>query len=105
MDAILYFLLKEEKKYDYYIFNTFFKINEMNKILKIPIDKIVLISASFILADEDPSDLTPGRTLILKTISMKYNLNFHDYVVNHYVPNKFKKLILTSKFLNLSSEK
>ena len=104
LDAILTILLKEETKYDYYIFDSFFEIQELNKLLKIPIEKFVLICTSLILTDEDPTDISPQRGAVLKPLNMKYNLNLHDYVPVHYVPNKFKKLILTSKFFHLRSD-
>ena len=104
LDAILTFFLKEETKYDYYIFDSFFEIPELNKIFKIPTEKIVVICTSFILTDEDPTDISPQRSMPLKPISMKYNLNLHDYVPYNYIPNKFPKLILTSKYFHLRSE-
>ena len=104
MNAFLTLLLKEETKYDYYIFDSFFEIKELNKVLKIATEKIVLIYSSFIFTDEDTTDLAPQRASVLKPISMKYNINLHDYVSNHYVPNNFKKLILTSKYFHLRSE-
>ena len=76
----------------------------MNKVLKIPSDKIIIIYSSYNFIDENTSDLAPHRSAALKPISMKYNLNLHDYVSNHYVPNNFKKLILTSKYFHLKSE-
>ena len=97
-------LLKEENKYDYYIFDSFFEIKELNKVLKIPINKFVLIYTSFFFTDEDPSDLAPHRVLVLKSTNTKYNLNLQDFLVSHYTPNKFPKLILTSKLFHLRSE-
>ena len=40
IDAILSLLPKDETKYDYYLIDSFFEILEMNKILKIPLEKI-----------------------------------------------------------------
>ena len=42
-DAIMTLLLTEKIKYDYYIFDSFFDINEMNKVLKIPTNKFASI--------------------------------------------------------------
>ena len=71
LDAILTILLKEETKYDYYIFDSFFEIQELNKLLKIPIEKFVLICTSLILTDEDPTDISPQRGAVLKPLNMK----------------------------------
>ena len=103
-DAIFTLLSKDETKYDYYIFDSFFDIQEMNKILKIPISKFVLICTAFIFTDENVWDVTPQRKAALKPADIKYNLNLHDFVDIHYIPNKFKKLILTSKLFHLRSE-
>ena len=103
-DAIFTLLSKDETKYDYYIFDSFFDIQEMNKILKIPISKFVLICTAFIFTDENVWDVTPQRKAALKPADVKYNLNLHDFVDIHYIPNKFKKLILTSKLFHLRSE-
>ena len=103
-DAIFTLLSKDKTKYDYYIFDSFFDIQEMNKIQKIPISKFVLICTAFIFTDENVWDVTPQRKLGLKSADIKYNLNLHDFVDIHYTPNKFKKLILTSKLFHLRSE-
>ena len=42
-DTIISLLSKDETKYDYYIFDSFFDIKEMNKIFKFPLDKYALI--------------------------------------------------------------
>jgi len=95
---------KDETKYDYYVFDSFFDIKEMNKILKIPDSKFVQIYTAFIFTDENQLDLTPQRKAGLKCADMKHNLDLHDFVQVHYIPNKFKKLILTSKLFHLRSE-
>ena len=95
---------KDETKYDYYVFDSFFDIKEMNKILKIPDSKFVQIYTAFIFTDEYQLDLTPQRKAGLKCADMKHNLDLHDFVQVHYIPNKFKKLILTSKLFHLRSE-
>ena len=77
----------------------------MNKIFKIPLDKFVLISVSYVINDENYLDLTPFRRWGFKELNEKYNLNFHEFVEIHYTPNKFKKLILTSKLFHYKSEK
>ena len=101
-DAIFTLLSKDETKYDYYIFDSFFDIQEMNKILKIPSDKIVLYCNTPIFTDQDMTD--PRRKKGLIYADKKYNLDLHDFVQIHYIPNKFKKLILTSKLFHLRSE-
>lgn len=104
-EAIISLLSKDETKYDYYVFDSFFDVKEMNKIFKIPLDKFVLISVSHIISDENYLDLTPFRRWGFKELNEKYNLNFHEFVEIHYTPNKFKKLILTSKLFHYKSEK
>ena len=104
LENIISLLSKDETKYDYYIFDSFFEINEMNKILKLPLDKFVLIYVSNIFTDEDMLDVTEFRKMGFKRLNEKYNLNFHDFVEVYYTPNKFKKLILTSKLFLYKSE-
>ena len=104
LETIISLLSKDETKYDYYIFDSFFEINEMNKILKLPLDKFVLIYVSNIFTDEDMLDVTEFRKMGFKRLNEKYNLNFHDFVEVYYTPNKFKKLILTSKLFLYKSE-
>ena len=104
-EAIISLLSKDETKYDYYVFDSFFDVKEMNKIFKIPLDKFVLISVSDIISDENYLDLTPFRRWGFKELNEKYNLNFHEFVEIHYTPNNFKKLILTSKLFHYKSEK
>ena len=43
VEAIISLLTKDETKYDYYLFDSFFDIKELNKIFKIPLDKFALI--------------------------------------------------------------
>ena len=104
-EAIISLLSKDETKYDYYVFDSFFDVKEMNKIFNIPPEKFVLISVSHIISDENCLDLTPIRRWGFKELNEKYNLNFHEFVEIHYTPNKFKKLILTSKLFHYKSEK
>ena len=101
-DQIFTLLSKDNTKYDYYIFDSFFDIKEMNKILKIPTDKFVLFCCTPIFTDQDLTD--PGRKKGLIYADKKYNLDLHDFVQTRYIPNKFKKLIFTSKLFHLRSE-
>ena len=101
-DQIFTLLSKDDTKYDYYIFDSFFDIKEMNKILKIPTDKFVLFCCTPIFTDQDLTD--PGRKKGLIYADKKYNLDLHDFVQTHYIPNKFKKLIFTSKLFHLRAE-
>ena len=103
-EAVITLLSKDETKYDYYVFDSFFDIKEMNKIFKFPLDKYVLIYTSHIFTDEDQLDVTRMRKIGFKSLNEKYNLNFHEFVEVHYIPNKFKKLILTSKLFHYKSE-
>ena len=66
LENIISLLSKDETKYDYYIFDSFFEINEMNKILKLPLDKFVLICVSNIFTDEDVLDFSQIRRWDLK---------------------------------------
>ena len=45
--TIIALLSKDETDYDYYIFDEFFDIDEMNKVLKIDPDKFFIIYSSF----------------------------------------------------------
>ena len=60
-EAIISLLSKDETKYDYYVFDSFFDVKEMNKIFNIPPEKFVLISVSHIFSDENCLDITPIR--------------------------------------------
>lgn len=95
-------LLQDKTDYDYYIFDAFFDIEEMNKILKIDPSKFTIIYPSFILTDENQFD--NSRLIGLLWTSQHYNINLHDFVGLIFTPNKIKKLILTSKFFHLRPE-
>lgn len=95
-------LLKDETDYDYYIFDCFFDIEEMNKVLKLDSSKFTIIYPSFILTDENQFD--NARLIGLQWTSQHYNINLHDFVGLIFTPNKIKKLILTSKFFHLRPE-
>lgn len=95
-------LLKDKTKYDYYIFDVFFDIEEMNKVLKLDASKFSILYPSFILTDENQFD--NARTIGLQWTSQQYNINLRDFVGLIFTPNKFKKLILTSKFFHLRPE-
>ncbi len=95
-------LLKDKTKYDYYIFDVFFDIEEMNKVLKLDDSKFSILYPSFILTDENQFD--NARTIGLQWTSQQYNINLRDFVGLIFTPNKFKKLILTSKFFHLRPE-
>lgn len=100
VDVLITLLLNDNTDYDYYVFDSFFDVEEMNKILKLDPSKFVKIYSSFILTDEK-LDLTEGRLMGLQETNKKYNINLHDFVGLHTTPNKFKKLILTSKFFHI----
>jgi len=103
IDVLITMLSQEQTDYDYYVFDSFFEIEEMNKILKLDPSKFVKIYSSFILTDEK-LDLTEGRLMGLQATSQKYNINLHDFVGLHTTPNEFKKLILTSKYFHIRPE-
>ncbi|WP_028518261.1 nucleotide disphospho-sugar-binding domain-containing protein [Ruminococcus flavefaciens] len=104
IDVLITLLLKDKTDYDYYVFDSFFDIEEMNKVLNIDPSKFVKICTSFILTDENLLDIMKGRLMGLQETNKKYNINLHDFVGLHVTPNKFKKLILTSKFFHLRPE-
>lgn len=101
-DIVMDLLLKDETDYDYYIFDAFFDIEEMNKVLKLDPEKCSIIYPSFILTDENQFD--NARLCGLQATSQKYNINLHDFVGLIFTPNRYKKLILTSKFFHLRPE-
>lgn len=103
IDVLLTLISKDETDYDYYLFDSFFDIEEMNKVLKIDPAKFVRIYSSFIFTDEK-LDLTEGRMIGLQETNKKYNINLRDFVGLHITPNKFKKLILTSRFFHIRQE-
>jgi MGT family glycosyltransferase len=104
-DKILTFLSKEKDKYDYFIFDSFYDIKEMNKVLNIPLEKYILIYSSFVFVDnKETFKISSDRVRFLKPINIKYNINLNDFVSTHYAPNKFKKLIVTSKYFHLRGE-
>jgi len=102
-DVLITMLLNDKTDYDYYVFDSFFDIEEMNKVLHIDPKKFVKIYTAFIFTDEK-LDLTEGRMMGLMATNKKYNINLHDFVGLHTTPNNFKKLILTSKFFHLRPE-
>jgi len=95
-------LLEDKTDYDYYIFDVFFDLGEMNKVLKLDPAKCSILYPSFVLTDENQFDNT--RTIGLQETNKKYNINLHDFVGLIFTPNNFKKLILTSKFFHLRPE-
>jgi hypothetical protein len=104
-DKILTFLSKEKDKYDYFMFDSFYDIKEMNKVLNIPLEKYILIYSSFAFVDnKDTFKISSDRARFLKPINIKYNINLNDFVSTHYAPNKFKKLIVTSKYFHLRGD-
>lgn len=104
IDAIITLLLNDKTDYDYYVFDSFFDVEEMNKVLKLNPSKFVKIYSSFILTDENLLDFNDGRLIGLQETNRKYNINLHDFVGLHIAPNNYKKLILTSKFFHLRGE-
>ena len=74
VDVLITLLLNDNTDYDYYVFDSFFDVEEMNKILKLDPSKFVKIYSSFILTDEK-LDLTEGRLMGLQETNKKYNIN------------------------------
>jgi MGT family glycosyltransferase len=95
-------LLKDETDYDYYVFDAFFDIEEMNKVLKRDPSKFVILHTSFIMTDENQFD--NARLIGLLWTSQYYNINLHDFVGLIFTPNDFTKLVLTSEYFHLRSE-
>jgi MGT family glycosyltransferase len=104
-ENVISLLYKEETKYDYYIFDAFFDVKEMNKLFNIPLEKYIILYVSWIFTDENPFDVTPTRRKSVEPLNKKYNLNLREFVENYHTPNEFKKLILTSKFFHFKPEK
>ena len=100
--TIIEMLLKDETDYDYYIFDAFFDIKEMNKVLKRDLSRFMILYPSFVLTDENQFD--NSRLIGLLWTSQHYNINLHDFVGLIFTPNKFRKLILTSKFFHVRPE-
>ena len=100
--TIIEMLLKDETDYDYYIFDAFFDIKEMNKVLKRDLSRFMILYPSFVLTDENQFD--NSRLIGLLWTSQHYNINLHDFVGLIFTPNRFKKLILTSKFFHVRPE-
>ena len=101
-DVVMSMLLEDKTDYDYYLFDAFFDIDEMNKVLKLDPEKCSIIYPSFVLTDENQFD--NARTVGLQEVNRKYNINLHDFVGLIFTPNRYKKLILTSKFFHLRPE-
>jgi len=76
----------------------------MNKVLKLDPSKFVKIYPSFVLTDENQLDITKGRLIGLQATNQKYNINLRDFVGLLFAGEKYKKLILTSKFFHLRPE-
>ena len=102
-DVLITMLQNDKNDYDYYLFDSFFDIEEMNKVLNIDPAKFVRIYSAFIFTDEKV-DYVEGRLMGLQATNQKYNINLRDFVCLHNTPNKFKKLILTSKFFHIRNE-
>ena len=100
--TIIEMLLKDETDYDYYIFDAFFDIKEMNKVLKRDLSRFMILYPSFVLTDENQFD--NSRLIGLLWTSQHYNINLHDFVGLIFTPNKFRKLILTSRFFHVRPE-
>lgn len=101
-DIVMSLLMKDETDYDYYVFDAFFDIEEMNKVLKLDPAKFAILYPSFILTDEN--QFNPARERGLQITNQKYGIHLHDFVGLIFTPNNFKKLILTSKFFHLRPE-
>ena len=101
-DTLIQLLLNDKTDYDYYIIDAFFDITEMNKVLKIDPSKFIIIYPSFILTDENQFD--NSREQGLQETNEKYGIQLHDFVGLIFTPNKYKKLLLTSKFFHLRPE-
>ncbi|MBR3281843.1 MAG: hypothetical protein IKI56_00935 [Ruminococcus sp.] len=99
---IMEHLLQNKAEYDYFVFDFFFDVEEMNKVLKIDPSKLIILCPSFILTDENQFD--NARLIGLLWTSQYYNINLHDFVGLVFTPNRYKKLILTSKFFHLRPE-
>lgn len=100
--VVIDLLLNDKTDYDYYVFDPFFDVTEMNKVLKIDPAKIIILYPCFILTDENLFD--NARTVGLQETNHRFNINLHDFVGLIITPNNYKKLILTSKTFHLRPE-
>ena len=103
-ENVISLLYKEEAKYDYYIFDAFFDVKEMNKLFNIPLEKYIILYVSWIFTDENIFDV-PMRKFCVVPLNKKYNLNLREFLENYHAPNEFKKIILTSKYFHFKHEK
>ena len=104
-DAIFTLFSKEKTKYDYLLIDSFFEYSEMNKIFKFPMSNIITIYTAFCLTDQKVIDYGKKIEFMLKPVSMKYNIDLHDYIRFHYTnQNENPKLILTSQLFHLRGE-
>ena len=63
------------------MFDSFYDIKEMNKVLNIPLEKYILICSAFIFVDnKDTFNKASNRALELKPVNIKYNINLNDFV-------------------------
>ncbi|WP_044973525.1 nucleotide disphospho-sugar-binding domain-containing protein [Ruminococcus sp. HUN007] len=101
-DIVISTLLEKKDEFDYFIFDLFFDVAEMNKVLNIDPAKIAVLYVSYALTDVDQYD--PRRIQGLQMTSRKYNINLHDFVSNIFSPSIYKKLIPVSKYFHLRAE-
>lgn len=101
-DIVISTLLEKKDEFDYFIFDLFFDVAEMNKVLNIDPAKIAVLYVSFVTTDVDQFD--QRRLMGLQSTSKKYNINLHDFVSNIFNPSVFKKLIPVSRYFHLRVE-
>ena len=101
-DMVMSLILEEKTQYDYYIFDLFFELDEMNKVMKLDPEKLISLYVSYALTDVDQND--PRRALGLIPTNKKYNINLVDFVGHIYYPSQFKKLIPCSRYFHLRAE-
>ncbi|MBR0484583.1 MAG: hypothetical protein IJJ69_07395 [Oscillospiraceae bacterium] len=101
-DVLITLLHNDRTDYDYYVFDGFFDVTEMNKVLQLDPSKFVIAYPAFVLTDENQLD--EKRTIGLQQTNQKYNIHLHDFVGLLFMPNKFKKLIHTSRLFHVRPE-
>ena len=101
-DKVISMIVEEKTQYDYYVFDLFFELEEMNKVMKLDPEKLISLYVSYVLTDYDQND--PRRAFGLVATNKKYNINLIDFVAYIFIPNRFKKLIPSSRYFHLRAE-
>ena len=102
-DFVLTDVQNSKEKYDYFFFDSFFDVTQMNKIFNIPVLVGVYI---FPVGEMNPflKNTVGFRMKSLFGLNKKYNLNIKEYITMHYSGDAKYKLMLTSKLFHVESK-